>query len=150
MFFSILNELLDEYVVVAKRIPLFFYSKHWKIILLILPLQQFNPNSLARNFFCISVYEEKFFQLNSDLDDVILNKCIQFFPSFFLQPWQTFVSYQTFLIVLKQSQGLKGTVMQIEKALINDRLRVLKISWKFRIPTIFNFVVIHPWNLQFS
>ena len=40
--------------------------------------------------------------------------------------------------------------MQIEKALINDRLRVLKVSWKFRISAIFNFAVIHLWNLLFS
>ena len=39
---------------------------------------------------------------------------------------------------------LKGII------LINDRLRVSKVSWKFRIPTIFNFAVIHPWNLLFS
>ena len=45
---------------------------------------------------------------------------------------------------------LKGTVIQIEKALINDRLRVLKVSWKFRILTIYNFTVIYPWNLVFS
>ena len=30
----------------------------------------------------------------------------------------------------------KGIVMQTEKALINDRLRVSKISWKLRIPTV--------------
>ena len=29
--------------------------------------------------------------------------------------------------------------MQIEKALKNDRLHVSKISWKFRIPTVYNF-----------
>ena len=29
---------------------------------------------------------------------------------------------------------IKGTVIQIEKALINDCLSVLKVSWKFRIP----------------
>ena len=40
--------------------------------------------------------------------------------------------------------------MQIEKAQINDRLRVSKVSWKFRIPTIFNFAVICQWNLLFS
>ena len=34
--------------------------------------------------------------------------------------------------------------MQIKKALINDRLRVSKASWKFRIPTISNFAVIYP------
>ena len=38
----------------------------------------------------------------------------------------------------------KGTVMQIEKALINNRLRVSKVSGKFRIPTIDNFAVIYP------
>ena len=30
---------------------------------------------------------------------------------------------------------IEGTVMQIEKALINDHLRVSKVFWKFRIPT---------------
>ena len=40
--------------------------------------------------------------------------------------------------------------MEIEKALINDRLRVSKVSWKFGIPTICNFAVIYPWNLLFS
>ena len=29
---------------------------------------------------------------------------------------------------------IKGTVIQIEKALINDCLSVSKVSWKFRIP----------------
>ena len=46
--------------------------------------------------------------------------------------------------------GFKGTVMQIEKALINDRLCVSKLSWKLRIPTAYSFTVIYPWNLQFS
>ena len=45
---------------------------------------------------------------------------------------------------------LKGTVMQTEKALINDCSRVSKVSWKFLIPTIYNFAVIYPWNLLFS
>ena len=45
---------------------------------------------------------------------------------------------------------IKGTVMQIEKALKNDRLRVLKVFWKFSIPTISNFPVIYPWNLLLS
>ena len=35
---------------------------------------------------------------------------------------------------------VKGTIMQIEKALINDRLCVSKVSCKFCIPTICNFV----------
>ena len=30
----------------------------------------------------------------------------------------------------------KGAVMQIEKTLINDRLRVSKVSRKFRVPAI--------------
>ena len=37
--------------------------------------------------------------------------------------------------------------MKIEETLINDHFRVSKVSWKFRIPTIFNFAVIHSWNL---
>ena len=41
-------------------------------------------------------------------------------------------------------------LMQIKKARINDRLRVSKVSRKFRIPTIFNFAVIHLRNLLFS
>ena len=40
--------------------------------------------------------------------------------------------------------------MQIEKALINDRLLVSKVSWKFRMPTIFDFAVSHPWNVLIS
>ena len=34
---------------------------------------------------------------------------------------------------------IKGTTIQIEKRLINDRLCVLKVSWKIRIPTIYIF-----------
>ena len=45
---------------------------------------------------------------------------------------------------------VKGTVMQTEKVLINDRLRDSKVSWKFRIPTIHNFEVIYMWTLLFS
>ena len=44
----------------------------------------------------------------------------------------------------------KGIVMKIEKAIINDRLRVSKVWWKFRIPTVYNFAVIYLWNLLFS
>ena len=44
----------------------------------------------------------------------------------------------------------KGKIMKIEKALINDRLRVLKVSWKFHIATSYGFTVIYPWNLLFS
>ena len=39
--------------------------------------------------------------------------------------------------------------MQIEKALINDRLRVSKVPCKLSILTIYNFVVIYLWNLLF-
>ena len=45
---------------------------------------------------------------------------------------------------------IKGTVMPIEKALINDRLRVSKVSWKFRIPTIYHFVVIYQRNFKLA
>ena len=45
---------------------------------------------------------------------------------------------------------LKVLVTQIEKALINDRLRVLKMSGKIRIPTLYVLAVIYPRNLIFS
>ena len=48
-----------------------------------------------------------------------------------------FIQPESFIFV-------KGTVMQIEKSLINDPLRVSKVSWKFQIPAIYNFVVIYP------
>ena len=44
----------------------------------------------------------------------------------------------------------KSTVMQIEKALINDRVPVSKMFSKFCITNICNFAVIYLWNLQFS
>ena len=40
-----------------------------------------------------------------------------------------------------------GIVMQIEKALINGRLRVSKVSWKFCISVIYNFAIIYPWEV---
>ena len=39
--------------------------------------------------------------------------------------------------VLFYFHRIKGSVMQIEKALINDCLRVSDVSWKFHIPTIY-------------
>ena len=50
------------------------------------------------------------------------------------------------LQIFKVFGGLKfkGTVMQIEKAQINDHLRVSKVSGESRIPTICNFAVIYP------
>ena len=44
---------------------------------------------------------------------------------------------------------IKGTVMQIEKALIDDCLIVSEVSWKFRIPSIYNFALIYPLHLLF-
>ena len=44
---------------------------------------------------------------------------------------------------------IKETIMEIEKALINDRLSVLKVSWKLFIPTIYNFIVT-VYNLTVS
>ena len=37
----------------------------------------------------------------------------------------------------------EGTTMQIEKALINDCLRISKVSSKFRFLTIYNFAVVY-------
>ena len=45
---------------------------------------------------------------------------------------------------------LKYTIMQIERALINDCLRVSEVSWKFHIPIIYNFAVIYSWNFPSS
>ena len=39
---------------------------------------------------------------------------------------------------------LKGTIMQTEKALTNDRLNIPKVFLKFCIPTIYDFAVISP------
>ena len=40
--------------------------------------------------------------------------------------------------------------MQIDKALFNDCLHVLRASWKFGIPIIDSFAVAYPWNFLFS
>ena len=45
--------------------------------------------------------------------------------------------------------AIKVTIMQIGKASINACFRVSKASRKSRIPTIYNFAVIYPWNLPF-
>ena len=45
---------------------------------------------------------------------------------------------------------IKGTVMQIKKALKNNIFCVSKVSWKCCIPTIYNFTVIYPWRLPIS
>ena len=39
---------------------------------------------------------------------------------------------------------IKVTVLGIERALINDHLRVSKVFSKFRIPIIYTFAVIYP------
>ena len=39
-------------------------------------------------------------------------------------------------------EKVKVNLMQTEKAPINEILRISKVSWKFRIPTIYNFGVI--------
>ena len=36
------------------------------------------------------------------------------------------------------------------KKLMNDHLRVSKVYWKFRIPTVCNFALIFSWKLLFS
>ena len=47
------------------------------------------------------------------------------------------------------TRQLKGTAMQTEKSLINDRLRVSKVCWNFCILTIYDFTVIYPWVFVF-
>ena len=40
--------------------------------------------------------------------------------------------------------------MQIEKALINDGLRISKVTCKFCIPSFYDVAVFYHWNLLFS
>ena len=47
-------------------------------------------------------------------------------------------------LVYLDYKTIKGTVMQIEKVLKNDSLRLSKVYCKFRIPAIYDFVVIYP------
>ena len=51
------------------------------------------------------------------------------YKAYYLKKWKKETSLQNF----------KSTVIKIDKALINDRLHDSKVSWKFRIPTIYNF-----------
>ena len=44
---------------------------------------------------------------------------------------------------------IKGTFLQIGKAPINDHLCVSEVSWKFYIPTIYDFGAIYPWESLF-
>ena len=48
------------------------------------------------------------------------------------------------------STFLKGSVIQIQKALINNQLRAWKVSRKFYIPNNYNFAAMYPWNWLFS
>ena len=51
-------------------------------------------------------------------------------------------------IIMKK--WIKDAVIRTEKALLNDRLRVSKVSWKFHVSTIYNYALIYSWNLLFS
>ena len=42
------------------------------------------------------------------------------------------------------TRSIKSTVVEIDKALISDCLRLSKVSGKFHIPTIFNFAIVCP------
>ena len=85
---------------------------------------------------------------------VYIFQCIQFLN--YIYPREYFPRYLIDLLsscdlhVSRNRQIIKDTVMQTEKALTNNRLRDSKVPWKFRIPTMYNFAVIYPWNLQFS
>ena len=120
------------------------------------------PNVITLNLF----YRYYFGRCSSELAElvplilmggplVILIGCIAFFvttprsnkdayvSSFFCHTarlWKLLPLEPSFLIY--DLNGFKGTVMQTEKALINDRLRVSKVSLKFHIPIIHNFAVL--------
>ena len=44
------------------------------------------------------------------------------------------------VVLFSLTMRFNFTVMQIEKALINDGLRILKVFLKFHIPPVFTFV----------
>ena len=46
--------------------------------------------------------------------------------------------------ILKYIIWVEGTVMQIEITLMNDHIRASEVSWKFRVPTFYNFAVTDP------
>ena len=71
-------------------------------------------------------------------------------PSPSIENWNPLQSNDFYKKIQISKNSIKGTVMQIEKALINDRLNVSRVSWKFHIPTIYNFAAIYMWNLLFS
>ena len=70
---------------------------------------------------------------------------IRFFLLIYLFIYLSFLS----LYLIAQMFFFKGTVMQIQKAMINDCLRVSKVSWKFCIRAICNFAVIYSWICSF-
>ena len=53
-------------------------------------------------------------------------------------------------VSLLNNLNLKGTVIWIEKALINDHLHVWIVFWILNVLTIYNFAVIYLWILLFS
>ena len=66
--------------------------------------------------------------------------------------WDKFAKKLTIKMVTQcvKFVSVKTTIMQIEKAKINDCPCVWKVFWKFRIPAIYNFAVIYPWNLLYK
>ena len=66
---------------------------------------------------------------------------VSFFKFSLFLSWQIFKMSPFFFTpnLPSYSALLQGTVKQIEKALINDCLRVWKVYWKFCILTISNF-----------
>ena len=46
-------------------------------------------------------------------------------------------------VSVEDQKFIEGTVMQTEKELKYNCLRVSKVTWKLRIPTIYNFAVIY-------
>ena len=58
--------------------------------------------------------------------------------------------HHKYILEIKERLVIKGKFMQIKNEIMNNCLRVSKVSWNFRIPTIYNFAVIYPWNVLFS
>ena len=87
--------------------------------------------------------------LNLLLPALVLNLCLPVLRFTF----QVYYSYSIYLYQLNvyyMQLILKGTVVQIEKTLINDRLPVSKVSWKFRIPIPVKFAIFLKSNQLFK
>ena len=93
-------------------------------------------------YFPVGISELNFYPLDLRFQTLSLRKARLFYFSWSGKHPQHVFESLTKIWLRSICSKFKGTVMQIEKTLINDRLHVSKVSRKFDIPTIYNFAVI--------